>query len=262
MNTIPCFIKELIIRNPLLFWYGVVCAAGAAITAVLTRTSTVQVNNVSAFLKPLKFFLSVWIFCWTIGWLWAELPQKASVETYSTMVVVVMTIELSIILWQAANGRLSHYNVSKPLYASLFTLMGVAIVILTLWTLIMGLQFFGTGFEHLSPGYLWGIRLGIVFFAVFAFQGAMMGARLQHTVGAPDGNDGLPIVNWSKKHGDLRVAHFFGMHSLQLLPLAGQFLFKTPFSIIVFSFIYGAVVTLLLVRALKGLPVTNMRSAH
>ncbi len=82
----------------------------------------------------------------------------------------------------------------------------------------------------------------------------MMASRLAHTVGAPDGGPGLAITNWSTGHGDLRVAHFLGMHALQLIPLFGYYVARRPRQVILLATGYFLLVTLLLAQALAGKP--------
>jgi hypothetical protein len=248
------FIFQLMTRNLILFWFGNVCLLGAIICLYFIQTSTVQVNNVNAFIKPFKFFSSVAIFCYTIGWLFYELHNPNQILYYSIAVVVVMSYELFVITWQAANGRLSHFNTSNNTYSILFTIMGVAISLLVIYTLVIGLQFFKLNKNNLPIGYLWGIRLGIILFVIFSFEGGIMGAQLKHSVGALDGTEGITLLNWSKHYGDLRVAHFFGIHALQILPLAGYYIFKKPDAILLFSVAYFIAVSYTLWQALRGLP--------
>ncbi len=249
METILLTLRE---RNALLYWFGLICLVGFIVCLVLTQTTHRQVLGINAFVKPAKFFLSIWLFSWTMGWYSGYLTQKPQVVLYSWVVIITMVIELVIITGQAAQGKLSHFNVSTPLDGILFSTMGVAITISTLWTGYIGLLFFGQHHTVTDPAYLWGIRLGILLFVIFAFQGGLMGARLSHTVGAADGGLGLPALNWSRQNGDLRIAHFFGMHALQILPLLGYFLTHRPSVIIGLSITYFLLTTLVLIQALYG----------
>ena len=81
-----------------------------------------------------------------------------------------------------------------------------------------------------------------------------------HTVGAADGSAGLPFVNWSTRYGDLRIAHFFALHALQLFPLAGMALAATRWKVraqkvalVGFCLVYVAGMWWLFAEAMKGL---------
>lgn len=248
------FIATLKTRNAVLYWFGLLCLISCLICLALSSVTTTQVSGINAFIKPAKFFVSTGIFCWTMGWYVALLAQRRSVMIYSWAVVVIMVFELSAVAGQAALGKLSHFNISSAFDGILFSLMGLAITVFTGWTVYIGFLFFRAKPMGVSSAYLWGIRLGILLFVIFAFEGFLMAAGLRHTVGAPDGGPGLPVTNWSTHYGDLRVAHFFGMHSLQLLPLFGYYLARRSSQVIVVATIYFLLVTSLLFQALAGKP--------
>ena len=251
MNTVLPTLKS---RNAVLYGFGLLCLISSGICLLLAGITTTQVLGINAFIKPTKFFVSVWIFCWTMGWFTGLLPQRKRVLIYSWGVVVIMTFELAIVTGQAALGKLSHFNVSSAFDGILFSLMGLAITAFTVWTAYVGYLFIRLRTAAVTPAYLWSIRLGIVLFVLFAFEGFMMAMRLAHTVGAPDGGPGLSVTNWSTGHGDLRVAHFFGMHALQLIPLFGCYVARRPWQVVVLATVYFLAVSLLLVQALAGKP--------
>ena len=162
------FLSELKRRNRLLYFFGWICWFGAFVCIILSGRDQTQVLNINAWIKPLKFFLSVAIFSWTMAWLLFYLDKQRKVKVYSIVLVAVMIVELSIITFQAARGTISHFNISTSFDMALFNIMGVAIVILTLWTLYMGILFFRQKKFTIPAPYLWGIRLGIIFFVIFS----------------------------------------------------------------------------------------------
>jgi len=131
-----------------------------------------------------------------------------------------MIIEIACIILQVVRGTTSHFNVGTLFDGMVFNIMGQTILLNTL-----AMVLFACIIRRDTPpnraGYIWGIRLGVAIFLLASFEGALIVSNNAHTVGAPDGGPGLPFVNWSTQYGDLRVAHFFGMHAMQALPLIG-----------------------------------------
>jgi hypothetical protein len=246
------FVIELKKRNAAMFWYGILNLLAAIVCIIMWQSTSTMVNGINAYIKPFKFFVSIAIFCFTVGWLFYHLRMPRKITAFNIMAIIVFTFESVVITWQAANGRLSHFNVTTPLYGVLFSLMGVAIVILTVWTGYIGYLFFKKKDLNIPSPYLWGIRLGILFFVLFAFEGGIMASMLRHTVGGNDSGNGIPLVNWNRQHGDLRIAHFFGMHTLQLFPLFGYYIAQSSKGVITFALIYATLVSALLIQALMG----------
>jgi hypothetical protein len=247
------FLKELRKRNPVLYYFGWLNLMGAVLCLVLTQFTDIQVLGISAWIKPAKFFLSTLIFVWTMGWLLDYLQEPAKVRKYNWMVVAVFSFENLYILFQAARGELSHFN-TTGIGQVMFMLMGVAITVMTVWTGYFAVLFFRRSFPALKRHYIWGVRFGLLFFVIFAIGGHVMASLQHHTIGAPDGGTGLPFFNWSTQHGDLRAAHFLGMHALQLLPLMGYYISRRSIVTVLLSIVYFLVVGAIFIQAMGSRP--------
>jgi hypothetical protein len=217
-------IRELRARNPMLFVVGVSQAILLLIMLVIAPFDGREVMGINPWIKPMKFAASIAIYALTIGWLLYELPLREEVKRrVNSSIAGTLVIEIALITMQAARGATSHFNVATAFDAAVFRVMGVAITFNILAAAYVTLKFWKTEAEIPRP-YLWGIRIGLTIFVLASLEGFAMVSQSAHSVGVADGGPGLPIVNWSTRGGDLRVAHFFGMHALQVLPLAGYLL--------------------------------------
>ena len=184
------------------------------------------VMGINAWIKPLKFTVSIIIYIWTMAWFLEYLSgPRWLVRLISWGISIVMLAEISCIVLQGARATTSHYNLKTGFDGMVFSIMGMMIIFNTLFILLTLVLFFKR-VRELPAAYLWGIRLGLLVLLLGSIEGAEMIIRLGHTVGLADGGPGMPLLNWSTRGGDLRIAHMLGLHALQILPLAGYFITK------------------------------------
>ena len=233
------------------------------------------ITGMPAWLKPAKFAASIAIYTLTLAWVFTQLPEWPRLRRLVGWVsAAVFVLEVAIIDTQAWRGTTSHFNVGTPLDRILFGIMGLAIVVQTLSSIAVAAALWRHRFT--DPALGWALRLGMAMTIIGATAGGMMtrptSAQLDearatglmavagaHTVGAPDGGPGLPGTGWSTEHGDLRVAHFVGLHALQTLPVVALLLPRRRVddrrrarAVLVAAGSYAALFAILLWQALRG----------
>jgi hypothetical protein len=208
-------------------------AAAASLVGVLVDPRVI--TGAPAWLKPFKFAISTAVYSLTLAWIFGHLaawPRTRRAVGWVTAMVFVF--EVAVIDLQAWRGTTSHFNNATLLDTVLYAVMGAAILVQTVVSVAVAVALWRERFADRALG--WALRLGMILTIAGAFTGPLMtrptaaqlaearaGAPLTavgaHTVGAPDGGPGLPVTGWSTEHGDLRVAHFVGLHALQALVL-------------------------------------------
>lgn len=211
------FVPELYRRN------AVLCVVAAVHVALLVgflagiALDPRTVGGEPVWLKPAKFAASIAIFTATLGWIAHHLPvSDRLLGRVSIGVAIAAFVEITLIGGQAARGVPSHFNDATLLDQTVYHVMGVTIVGMTALVAWLLVRSWTREFE-VVPAFAWGIRLGIALFVVGAFEG---GAMVALETAALESAPTIPVVGWLLS-GDFRVAHFLGLHALQLLPLVG-----------------------------------------
>jgi hypothetical protein len=185
---------------------------------MLVDARTVLDENV--WLKPAKFAASIAIYTLTVALLLGPLPEGRARAWARWTTAAPLAGEMAIIALQAARGVRSHFNDDSGLDAALFAAMGVMILVATAGAVVLLVMHLRD--RGLSPALAAGVRAGIALSLLGSVVGGAMSGMGQHTVGAEDGaGEKTSVTGWSADHGDLRVAHFAGLHALQVLPLLG-----------------------------------------
>jgi hypothetical protein len=199
------------------------------------------ITGAPAWLKPMKFAISISIYCFTLLWLLSFVRGRPRlVILISWVTAISLFVEMALIAGAAALGTTSHFNVSTPSHAAVWYTMSAFVVLI--WTMNLLTAVFLLLQRMPDPAFAWALRLGLVVSLVGmgvayfmtsetpaqerAAEAAGTEAPIQgaHSVGVEEGGPGLTVTGWSTTGGDLRVPHFIGLHGLQALPLFGYLL--------------------------------------
>lgn len=220
----PQFVRDIWNQQPLLLGLAAAHAliALAFIPAMLLDDRTIL--GLNPWIKPQKFAISIAIFLATIAWILTlhSMPRMLS-RVIALIIASGAVIEIVLISLQSARGTRSHFNVSNLLDGTIYGIMGIAIVFVTFAVLVIACTPFRDPKDAGPAGNAFplAIRIGEWLFLAGCAWGAFMAPRPGHSVGGVDGGPGLPYVNWSTNHGDLRIVHFMLLHALQSIPIIG-----------------------------------------
>jgi len=209
-----------------LFWLTVICVVVAVALIPLWIVDSRQLLGVSVWEKPIKFYISVAIFSFTYSWLSSFLTRGGRwVKLTGFVIAVSLAVEIVIILAMASIGETSHFNVSTPTAIAIWSIMATFISIVLFSTIFISLMIL---FQKQEFNLKLALALGSINTAVGMGLAYLMtwptaaqlanyqGIAGAHAVGVSDGGPGLPFLGWSTVAGDLRVGHFFGLHSIQV----------------------------------------------
>jgi hypothetical protein len=213
-------------------------------------------RGVSVWAKPLKFLASLGLFsistAWFIGLLPPERRTSGAVRAIVATILIAGGFEIVYITLMAALGQASHYNLGNAMYAALYTAMGLGALSLTATQPVIAWLIVRHGRTDVDPRWRDAVVLGLVLtFVLGAGTGSLLGGM------PPPAGVGLPVLGWHMGGGDLRPAHFIGLHAQQFLPLAGLALIalrarRAGWLIGAFAVLYSALWIAAMVRGMHG----------
>jgi hypothetical protein len=251
----PLNLDRLRQSSPLMWWTSLAFLAGFAICVILAVADPRLFNGISVWTKPAKFYLSLALHMLTLSFGIAMLPQVVRVAFSTRLAAATMAamaiLEMVYISFRAARAEASHFNISSELAARLYDAMGLGAAMMMVATFWLGAQLLRHG-----PRNLLGRATGAGFVMAAALTllvGFTLGAMGSHWIGG-DQTDatGLPLFGWSTTGGDLRAAHFAGLHLMQGLPAVALIGSRTA---VIAAAVAGLALTLAAyAQALMGLP--------
>lgn len=208
----------------LLWWIALVLTLVAVPTAIGLALDDRVLNHYNVWTKPLKFQLALALqtatLAWALGQLTPALRQVAMPRWLGVGWCIVVVYEAVFITLQGARGVASHFNRGTPWESVAGTLMASGAGVLVAVTVWIGLVALWQARRQRWAAMPLAIGLGFVVGATLAgwTGGAMGAARGYWPRPLVEPVHWMPVTGWVLSQADLRIAHFVGLHQMQLLP--------------------------------------------
>lgn len=220
-------LRTLVRDEPVLIFFTAILAAMMmpAFFAYLVETRTF--NGINVWIKPLKFMSSAAIFLATLVLFMPFLDrgqrERKSVNVAVWIISVFLLLEILYITFRASRAEASHFNRESVLNIVLYAWMGITILISTVLTGWIGWLILKSKESIARPELRYAIGVGLVVgTALGSLTAVYMSTQTGHWVGGVRNDAGGSFFfGWSRTGGDLRVAHFIGLHAMQGIPLIG-----------------------------------------
>ena len=206
----------------------VAIVASAATLLVATGGLLVDqrvIAGAPAWLKPAKFGIAITAYLITLRWMIGYVRGRGRLLTVLAIVMsAVFAAETGWIDVQVLRNTTSHFNEATAGDAVAYYAAGGGISLVFVATIIVAVVLLRqrNWDRGIAAGVRWGLGicvLGMVEAISMTVNESGGDSSGGHTVGAADGGPGMFLTDWSLEHGDLRIAHFVGLHSLQALPV-------------------------------------------
>jgi hypothetical protein len=255
-------LSEVFHRQRTLAAYGSLLLLLTPLLLVLQQIDLRTWDGSDVWAKPTKFVFSTAVFVLTTAWFFGYVrPDRRKAPNLRASVGVIIaagSFEIIYIGWQAGHGLASHFNTSSAFYAIMYGLMGLGAFLLVASTLPLAWEIARRPARGLNAPYVAAVVTGLALcFVLGGGFGGYMAQQPGHTVGLVGGH--APLFGWNRAGGDLRIAHFLGIHAQQAIPILGLAVAVLPPrlrwpTLVGGSLAYTALAVALFVQALNRQP--------
>ena len=228
--------RELHRRQPALATMALLFALAIVPCLIALSVDTRTVNDISVWVKPIKFLLSLAVYFATLAWCFGFLPASVQQTRAGRFVIVAPLVagllEMAWLISAAVLGVPAHFNRQNVVWAAAYGAAGVGAVVLLAAIFVQGRLIARDRTLAIAPALRRALVLGATLSAgATLVSAAVLSSGMGHWVGGtPSDAGGLPLIGWSRRGGDLRVAHFFALHLQQALALVGWFVARSRFA--------------------------------